>query len=300
MKVAITGSTGLVGHALVETLKRHQIQVVRLVRGETHSADDVSWDPASGKLDAAKLKGIDAVVNLAGDNIASGRWTLEKKQRIFNSRLQATKLLMETLAQLEQPPATVISASAIGYYGCRGDERLTESSANGDGFLAMVCREWEQAALHSPLAQAGSRVILSRFGIILSPQGGALAKMLPPFQMGAGGILGNGKQYMSWIALPDVASVLHHLLVTPGVAGAVNVVAPNPVRNSEFTRALGEVLGRPTLFPVPAFGAKLLFGQMADELLLASTNVSAEKLLASGYEFRFASIQPALQHLLRA
>lgn len=296
MKIAVSGSSGLVGSALVSFLSAGGHRVSRLVRSKPQPGSaDVHWDPAAGSVDAAGLEGLDAVVHLAGENIA-GRWTPEKKARIRDSRVKGTRLLTETLARLKQAPKVLVSASAIGYYGHRGDEALREDSPSGSGFLAEVCREWEAAA--QPAAQKGIRVVSLRIGVVLSPAGGALARMLPPFRLGLGGKIGSGRQYMSWIGIDDLAGVIHHAVTNESLRGAVNAVAPRPVTNQEFTKTLGRVLGRPTIFPMPAFAARLAFGEMADELLLASTRVEPARLAVSGYIFRNPDLEGALRHLL--
>jgi hypothetical protein len=299
MRVLISGSTGLVGSALVPFLTTGGHEVVRLVRSQTQippATGALTWDPAAGKLEAAALEGFDAVVHLAGEGIAAARWTERQKARIRDSRVQGTRLLAETIARLKSPPKVFVSASAIGYYGDRGDEILTEASPSGANFLADVCRAWEAAA--EPARQAGVRVVAARFGVILSPRGGALKQMLTPFRMGAGGVLGSGRQFMSWIALDDAVGGLHHALVHPELAGPVNIVAPRAATNAEFTKTLGRVLSRPTIFPVPAGIARLVFGQMADELLLASARVEPRRLLESGYQFRYPELEDALRHVL--
>jgi hypothetical protein len=235
-------------------------------------------------------------VHLAGDNIASGRWTAAKKVSIRSSRVQGTTVLCEALAQLVKPPKVLLSASAIGYYGDRGETTLREASPPGTGFLAEVCQAWEAAT--APAVQRGIRVVHLRFGIVLSPAGGVLAKLLTPFRLGLGGVVGTGKQYMSWIALDDVLGVIQHALNTETIQGPVNVVAPQPVTNQEFTTTLGKVLRRPTRLPLPAFAAHLLFGEMADALLLASTRVMPARLVASEYTFRHPALEAALQRLL--
>lgn len=297
MKVLITGSHGLVGSQLVSFLTSQGHKVVRLGRGEAE-AGQVRWDPAAGKIDKEALEGFDAVVHLAGDNIASGRWTPEKKRSIRDSRIQGTKLLSETLASLANPPKVLITASAIGYYGDRGEEVLTEESAPGSGFLAEVCREWEASTLTA--RNRGIRVAELRIGVVLSPKGGALTKMLPPFRLGAGGRLGSGKQYMSWVALDDLIGIIQHVLTHDELEGPINAVAPNPVTNSEFTAALGASLNRPTIFPVPGLAVNLLLGEMANELLLASARVQPAKLISTGYLFRYPQIAPLLKQLLTA
>lgn len=296
MKVLVTGSSGLIGSALLPFLTTGGHEVVRLVRAAPRSDAEILWDPAEGRIDARSLEGLDAAVHLAGENISSGRWTATRKARIRSSRVDGTRLLASTLAGLDRPPRAFVSASAIGYYGDRGDEELDEQSAPGAGFLAAVCKEWEEAV--RPAADAGTRVVRLRFGVILSPSGGALQKMLPPFRLGLGGVIGNGRQYMSWLALDDAVGIVHHALIDGSLSGAVNAVAPHPLTNRDFTKILGRVLSRPTLFPVPAFAARLTFGEMADELLLASTRVVPRKLEESNYRFRFAELEPALRHLL--
>ncbi len=297
MKILVTGATGLVGGALVRFLAGGGHEVVQLGRSAP-GAGDIRWDPEAGVLEPDALEGFDGVVHLAGDNIATGRWTAEKKRRIRESRVKGTSLLAATLAGLERPPRVLVSASAIGYYGDRGDEELTEGSAPGSGFLSEVCREWEAAT--EAAEGKGIRVAHARLGVVLSKDGGALAKMLTPFRLGAGGVIGNGRQYMSWIALDDTVAAIGHLLSTDSAAGPVNVVAPAPVTNGEFTRTLGRVLRRPTLFPMPGFAARLAFGEMADALLLASTRVKPAGLTAAGYAFRHGSLEEGLRYVLGA
>jgi len=297
MKVLLSGSSGLVGSALIPVLTGGGHQVVRLVRSQPRDeVSEVHWDPEAGDIDAAGLKGVEAAVHLAGESIAAGRWTAAKKARILESRVKGTRLLAETLAELKRPPKVLVSASAVGYYGDRGEETLREESASGSAFLSDVCRQWEAAT--EPAAAAGIRVVNLRFGVMLSSVGGALPRLLTPFKLGVGGRLGSGKQFMSWIAIDDVIGAILHALGTETLRGAVNAVAPEPVTNREFTRTLGRVLGRPTVFPMPAFAARLAFGQTADELLLASQRVEPAKLLASGYLFRFPDVEAALRHLL--
>jgi uncharacterized protein (TIGR01777 family) len=298
MNILLSGSTGLVGSALLPLLTSSGHGVRRLMRSTANVNDaDVAWNPDSGEMDLGKLAGIEAIVHLAGEPIASGRWTAAKKARIRDSRVIGTRNLCQALAKLDPRPNTLISASAIGIYGDRGEELLNEQSVAGSGFLAEVCREWEAAT--APAEAAGIRTVHLRFGVILTPAGGALAKMLLPFRLGIGGVLGSGRQYMSWIALDDVLGALHHLLATDTVAGAVNCVAPNPVTNHKFTKALGRVLSRPTILPAPAVAMKLALGEMADELLLASQRVEPPKLSASGYAFRLATLEDALRHVLK-
>ena len=293
MKVAITGSTGLVGTALTALLTSGGHEVLSISRGS--SGENLIWDPYSDKMESAGLEGVDAVVHLSGENIA-GRWSSEKKKRIRESRIKGTTLLSNTLAGMKAPPKVLVAASAIGYYGERGETILDEEAESGQGFLAEVCREWEAAT--QPAVEKGIRVVNLRIGVVLTPQGGALQKMLLPFKMGAGGVVGSGRQYWSWITLDDVIGAIYHALATDELSGPVNAVAPNPVTNREFTKILGEVLSRPTLFPLPGFAARLALGEMADELLLSSTRVKPKKLLASGYEFRKSDLESALRHVL--
>ena len=296
MKILITGSTGLVGSALIPVLKSSGHQIVRLVRSKPKDASEVYWNPEQGTINAAELEGLDAVVHLAGENLAAGRWTDEKKKRIRESRVKGTRLLSETLAQLNEKPAVLVSASAVGFYGNRGDEILTEQSASGSDFLAEVCREWELAT--QAAAQAGIRVVNLRFGVIFSGEGGALKKMLTPFRLGVGGKLGSGRQHLSWIAIDDVVGAIEHALTNDSLRGAVNAVAPQAVTNREFTKTLGRVLSRPTILPVPAFAARLAFGEMADATLLSSQRVEPERLNEAGYTFKYPALEAALRHVL--
>jgi hypothetical protein len=296
MKVAITGSSGLIGGALVPFLTTGGHEVVRLVRRAPKSKDEARWDPEAGGVDAAAIEGVDAVVHLAGESIAAGRWTEAKKARLRSSRVGPTRLLAETLAALETKPTVLVSASAVGYYGNRGEAWVTERDAPADDFLGRLSVEWEGAT--EPARRAGIRVVHPRIGVVLSPAGGALGKMLLPFRAGLGGVLGPGTQYMSWIALDDLLGALHHLLNRADLAGPVNAAAPEPVTNAVFTKTLGRVLRRPTVAPAPAFALRLAFGEMADAALLASTRVKPERLLATGYRFRFPELEGALRHLL--
>ena len=297
MKILISGASGLVGSALIARLTKDGHQVVRLVRAQPPpGVPVVVWIPGKGVLDVAALEGFDAIVHLAGESIATGRWTMEKKARIRDSRVRRTELLAGTIARLSRPPAVLLCASAIGFYGDRGDEILTEESASGKDFLSEVCRAWEAAS--EPAARKGVRVVRHRFGVILSPAGGALAKMLLPFKLGLGGRVGDGRQFMSWISLDDVVDELMHTLGAKDLRGAVNTVSPRPATNAEFTSTLGRVLRRPVIFPMPAFAARLAFGEMADALLLSSQRVEPKRLLASGYRFRYPDLEAALRHLL--
>ncbi|HEY3969078.1 MAG TPA: TIGR01777 family oxidoreductase [Planctomycetaceae bacterium] len=298
MNILVSGSTGLVGTALIPILTGAGHEVVRLVRSKARnpSKELIGWDPAAKSIDAAGLDGLDAIVHLAGEPIAAGRWTAARKARIRDSRVQGTQLLCDALAHVARPPATLVCASAIGFYGDRGDEALTEASAAGSNFLADVCREWEAAC--DPARKKGIRVVNLRFGVILSPRGGALAKMLTPFKLGAGGVLGSGRQYMSCIAIDDCVGAILHSLSNTSVAGPLNVVGPEPVTNRVFTKTLGKVLGRPTIFPMPAFAARLAFGEMADALLLSSSRVEPQKLSKTGFQFQCSTLESALRHVL--
>lgn len=296
MRILISGSHGLVGQALIKALEPDGHEIYQLVRRAPHSEREIEWSPDRYSIAISRIEGFDAVYHLAGESIASGRWNDEKKKKIRESRTKGTKLLSDALANLDQPPKTLISASATGYYGNRGDELLTETSPPGNGFLADICVEWEKATDHAK--EKGVRVVNTRFGIILDKEGGALAKMLPPFRMGIGGRIGDGKQWMSWIALDDVISALQFVLTNESLQGPVNFVAPNPVTNAEFTKTLGRVLSRPTFFPIPAFGVRLAFGEMADALLLSSQRVKPTKLADSRYQFTYSNLEGALRSIL--
>ncbi len=294
MNVVVTGSSGLIGSALMPLLTRSGHTIRRLVRG-SHTEGLARWNPHDGSLDGRVLAGADAVVHLAGESIATGRWTAARKARIRESRVLGTTLLARALVELDRKPAVLVSASAIGIYGDRGDEVIDERSIPGRGFLAEVCSEWEAAT--RPAANAGIRVVNCRIGVVLSSTGGALAQMLPPFRLGLGGVMGSGRQYMSWIAIDDVVGAIEHLLGAP-VAGPVNLVAPHPVSNREFTKTLGRLLRRPTVLRMPTFALRLGLGEVADELLLAGARVQPARLTASGYRFRHPALEGALGHLL--
>ena len=296
MHILVSGTSGLIGSALAPELEAAGHRVTRLVRGRARPGwGEVAWEPEAGRLPLQSLEGVDAVVHLAGESIV-GRWTADKKRRIYDSRVRGTQVLCEALRQVVKPPKTFVCASAIGYYGNRGERLLLEESRAGEDFLARVCVDWEAAA--APAAERGIRVVSLRLGMVLSSTGGALGQMLPPFRLGFGGVLGGGAQYMSWIALDDVVGAISHVLATESLHGAVNLVAPEPVTNRDFTKTLGRVLRRPTRFAVPAFGARLLFGEMADALLLASSRVEPGQLNASGYTFRYPDLEGALRHVL--
>ena len=297
MKVAVTGATGLIGSALVPFLRSGGHEAAPLRRAPAgRGGDGPSWDPDTGALSAGALDGLDAVVHLAGENVAGGRWTAARKARIRDSRVACTRRLAEALAGLPDPPRTLVAASAIGFYGDRGDEVLAEVSAPGEGFLPTVCQAWEEAA--APAREAGIRVVHLRIGVVLTPAGGALGQMLFPFRMGVGGVIGSGRQHMSWVALDDVLGGILHVLRTDGLAGAVNMVAPNPATNAEFTKTLGRVLRRPTILPLPGFAARLAFGEMADALLLASARVDPARLRQGGFAFGYPGLEDALRHVL--
>ena len=289
MKLAITGSSGLVGSALVSLLTAAGHEVLRMRR-------PAHWNPERSMVDLAALEAKDAVVHLAGENIASGRWTAKKKAQIRDSRIKGTKLIAESLAKLAQPPGVLVSASAIGFYGDRGNELLSEESGPGRGFLSEVCRQWEAAT--DPATRKGIRVVHLRTGLVLSRKGGALDKMLLPFKLGIGGKIGAGKQYWSWISLDDMCAAILHCIQAGGLHGPVNIVSPSPVTNLEFTKALGRVLSRPTIFPLPAFAARLALGEMADVLLLASARVEPVKLHTSRFMFRDKEIEATLRNML--
>lgn len=297
MRVAVSGSTGLVGSEVVASLTAAGHEVVRLVRRAPAPGEKaVRWDPGKGEIDAARLEGLDAVVHLAGENIVSGRWNAARKAAIRDSRVNGTRLLCGALAGLAHPPKTLVCASAIGYYGDRGADVLTEESPHGAGFLPDVCREWESAT--EAAMRKGIRVVALRIGVVLSPKGGALSRMLPPFRAGLGGVIGSGKQYVSWVALDDLVGIVLHALQSGELRGPVNAVAPVPVTNRELTEALGKALSRPTLLPVPAFALRLAMGEMAAALLLASARVVPRRLEETRYRFRFPELHGALRHLL--
>lgn len=300
MKVLISGSSGMVGSALYRQLDNNSsYEPIRLLRKQSPETEEASiiWQPAQDQLDSEALQGIDAVVHLGGVNIADKRWSPEVKQKIYNSRIQSTTLLANQMAALEQPPSVFLCASAIGFYGDRGVDRLDESSVRGRGFLADVCQAWEQST--QPALDAGIRVVNMRFGMILSQQGGALAQMLTPFKLGVGGKLGSGQQYWSWIALPDVINAIQYCLEHAELQGPVNFVAPDEVTNLEFTKTLGKVLSRPTCLPVPAWGIKTIFGEMGQELMLSSARVTPVRLKEAGFTFEYGQLEDAFRGLLQ-
>lgn len=288
MKLAITGASGLIGQAIVNDFRTKGHEVTELVRGN-------QWDPEQYRIDDSILTDIDVVINLAGENIV-GRWNDKKKKEILESRIKATKTIVDGVKKAKNPPKILFNASAIGYYGCRGEEVLNEESIAGNNFLSEVCQKWEEAALQ--LTGTHTRVVLLRFGIVLSGKGGALAKMKTPFNFGLGGILGDGKQYMSWISIEDVPGVISFLIENGQITGPVNVVTAEPVTNYEFTKTLANVLKRPAILPVPAFAARWLFGEVADEMLLCSTRVQPSVLTKNEYNFRYPELHQAIVHLL--
>jgi uncharacterized protein len=294
-RVLMTGSSGLLGSALFSSLKARGFEVTRLVRGRPSSEDQIFWNPAR-PVSADIVSGFDAVIHLAGETVV-GRWTSAKKVKIRDSRVAGTRNLVHGLIEAKDRPRLLITASAIGYYGDRGEECLREDSAPGTGFLAEVCREWEAAS--QPAADAGIRTAQIRTGVVLSADGGALKKMLLPFRMGLGGVLGSGHQWMSWIHIQDWLGGVHHILKTDLMQGPINMVGPKPATNEEFTKTLASVLSRPAIFPVPTFAAKLAFGQMGEEVLLASQRVEPAKLVTSGYPFQYADLRKALEALLK-
>jgi uncharacterized protein (TIGR01777 family) len=306
MKILISGSTGMIGSALLATLQGQGHEVARLVRPDTQARlrnspatggqRDVLWDPVAGQLDAS-ADGADAVVHLAGASIADGRWTPARKRILQESRVAATRHLVSALFKLRHPPQIFVASSAIGFYGDRGDEELAEDSAPGNEFLAQLCLDWETESLRAK--EFGARVVTPRFGIVLAKNGGALPRMLLPFKLGAGGRIGSGKQWMSWIALRDIVGILIYALGTSQLSGPANAVSPHPVRNAEFTKDLGHVLHRPTLFPAPGFALRLALGEMADALLLSSQRVLPKKLEQLGYEFQYSHLESALEAILR-
>jgi uncharacterized protein len=298
MKVLVSGSTGLVGTDLMASLSTKGHEAIRLARKA--KADDVYpailWDPVISSLNPTHLEGLDAVVHLAGENIAGGLWTDYRKKQILESRTVPTRFLCETLAKLKNPPKVLVCASGAGYYGDRGNDVVDESSAIGTGFLADTCKAWEEAT--KPARDAGIRVVNVRIGMVLTPKGGALQRILPLFQLGGGGNLGSGKQYWSWITLPDLIGVIHHAIETESLSGPVNAVAPQSLTNADFTKTLANVLHRPAIFPAPAFAMKLLLGDFAKELLLSGANVSPKKLQDSGYAFQYPTLEAGLKAVL--
>ncbi len=297
MDVLVSGAGGLIGTALTRTLTAAGHRVVRLRRGDARNDDEVSWDPLAMRIDAPSLEGLDAVVHLAGESIGDHRWDDATKRRILESRTNGTSLLVGALASRERKPSVLVSASAIGYYGDRGDAVLTEDAEPGTDFLAGVCKQWEAAT--APASDAGIRTVCTRTGIVLAPKGGALGRMLLPFKLGLGGRIGPGTQYMSWVSIDDEVGAIVHALTNADVRGPLNAAGPNPVTNAEFTRTLGRVLGRPTVLPTPLAPLKLLYGaELVESLLLFSQRVEPAKLRATGYDFHHPTLEAALRAVL--
>ena len=294
-RVAITGSSGLIGSQLRTFLGTAGHQIHRVVRSSPDDERNIYWQPSDNEIEAAKFEGMDVVIHLAGENLF-GRWTESKKQAILDSRTRGTELVAGALAELDDPPKVFVSASAVGYYGDTGDRIVDESAAPGDTFIAEVVRRWEEAA--APAAQSGIRTVHPRMGVVLSPQGGALGKMLPPFKLGVGGRIGAGDQYLSWVGVQDVLRAFHFLIVHNELEGPVNVTSPRPVTNGEFTQTLGEVLNRPTVLPLPGALVKLGAGQMGEEMLLQGQRAVPRKLEEAGFDFRFPDLETALRHEL--
>lgn len=294
--ILVTGASGLIGSRLTQALEAVGHTVLKAVRRQVQNDREVRWVPERHEIDAARLEGIDAVVHLAGANIAGQRWSDSYKQEIRESRVKGTRLIAETLAKLSNKPRVFVCASAIGYYGDRGDETLTEQAPPGTGFLPEVCVAWENAC--QPARDAGLRTVNTRIGVVLSKEGGALKSMLLPFKLGLGGVVGSGRQYFSWMALDDIVGALQFALQNESLSGPVNLVAPQPVTNRVYTKTLGDVLGRPTVFPLPAFAARIALGEMADELLLASTRVLPAKLTEAGFKHAYPDLEGALRHVL--
>lgn len=297
MKILVSGATGLIGSSLIPYLKAQGHTVVRLVRTPRGShATEIVWDPMKGIIDPSSLEGFDAVIHLSGENIASGRWNKKKKKAIFESRVGSTRLLCHTLSCLTNPPKVFIGASAVGIYGNRGDEVLTEKSSPGEGFLAGVCRKWEEAS--RPALESGIRVVSLRCGMVLSSEGGALEKMITPFKLCLGGILGSGRQYVSWIAVDDLVRMIGFILNTESIRGPVNAVSIEPVTNREWTETLGRLLHRPTFMRMPAFLVRLLFGEPGNEVLLASERAVPKKITDAGFDFMYPTPESALRTYL--
>lgn len=297
MKIVVAGASGLVGSALVPALRAAGHDVHRLVRRAARAPDEIAWDPACGEIDAARLAGTEAAINLAGENIGASRWTASRRAAIRRSRIEATRTLVAAIRALPRPPQVLLNASATGFYGDRGDEVLTERSTLGRGFLPEVCAAWEAEA--GAAEKSGVRVARLRFGVVLAREGGALAKMLPPFRLGLGGRLGSGRQWMNWISRDDLVAAILHTLTDARCAGPINCVAPEPVTNAAFTVALGRVLRRPAVLPAPAWALRLVLGAMADEALLASSRAVPAALQSRGFVFRHAEVESALRAALR-
>lgn len=297
LRIVVSGASGLIGRRLTAYFSQRGHRIDPLVRREpTPGSNEIRWDPQRNQIDSQAISGADAVVHLAGENIAAGRWTAARKEMIRRSRVDGTRFLCESLVHLPSPPRVLVAASAVGYYGHRDDESVDERSAPGSGFLARVCREWEAAT--QPAQQAGIRVVTLRIGLVLAAEGGALAKMLTPFKLGFGGAIGSGRQYVSWIAIDDLVQTVGHVIGRDTLSGPVNAVAPNPVTNVVFTQTLGRVLHRPTCVPLPTLAVKAALGEMGQALLLEGARVLPKKLLDDDFEFAYADLESALQHVL--
>jgi len=299
MKVLITGASGLIGTALRKSFEEKGYELLLASRKEPKREDEVQWSPDTGfdDVDLLRLEGLDAVVHLAGENIAGLRWTDEKKKAIRDSRVHGTRTMIEAFARLEKKPEVFVSASAIGFYGDRGDDEMTETSSSGDTFLSEVCKEWESESRRAE--DMGIRTVLLRNGIVLSKDGGALGTMLTPFKFGVGGVIGSGKQWMSWVSLDDVVAIINFAIENEKIRGAINVASPEPVTNEEFTKTLGDVLYRPTFLPLPEFAVNLVFGEMGDALLIDSTKVIPKRLRDAGFEFKYPDLKTAIEHAVK-
>lgn len=299
MRILITGASGLIGTALQKSFEEKGYEMLLASRSEPKDDEHIQWNMDTGFADAdlPKLEGLDAVIHLAGENVSGLRWTDEKKKAIRDSRVFGTRTMIEAFARLEKKPKVFIAGSAIGFYGDRDDAEMTETSAVGDTFLAKVCKEWEAESRRAE--DMGIRTVLLRTGIVLSKDGGALATMLTPFKFGVGGVVGSGKQWMSWVSLDDVIAIINFALDNESMRGAVNVTSPNPVTNEEFTKTLGSVLYRPTFLPLPEFVVNLVFGEMGDALLLASTRVIPKRLVDAGFEFKYTELKTAIEHAIK-
>jgi uncharacterized protein (TIGR01777 family) len=294
MKVLVTGASGLIGRALQTSFREKGYEMLLASRSDPKDAHSIYWDAVDGFTHPERLEGIDAVVHLAGESIGGLRWTDEKKKAIRDSRVTGTRSVVNAISKLQDRPRVLVCASAVGFYGERGDEELTESSAAGDEFLSHVAKEWESEARRAE--DAGVRTVLLRSGIVLSKDGGALGTMLTPFKLGVGGVIGSGKQWMSWISLEDEVEIINFAIENENLRGAVNAVSPSPVTNHDFTKTLGDVLYRPTFLPLPEFAVSMIFGEMGDALLLASTKVLPKRLLDAGFQFKYPQLKPAIEH----
>lgn len=297
MKILITGASGLIGTALQKSFAEKGYELLLAGRGEPKAANEIQWDVETGFAEPERLEGLDAVIHLAGENISALRWTEEKKKAIRDSRVKGTHSVVEAIANLREKPKVFISASAVGYYGDRADEQLTETSRPGDTFLANVCKEWETESRRAE--DSGVRTVLLRNGIVLSKNGGVLATMLMPFKLGVGGVVGSGQQWISWIAIEDLVGVVNYALENEHLRGAINATSPNPITNEEFTKTMGDVLYRPTFLPLPEFAVNFVFGEMGDALLLDSTRVIPKRLEEAGFEFKFPDLKQALENAVR-